>query len=453
MAKPANYPEPIFVVDDEPMITETLSKLLTQSRYTVHVFHDAESAIVRLAEEKPFLVMLDLQLPGMTGMEALELIREKSPETEVVMISGYGTISRAVEAMKRGAVDFLAKPLQLSEVLSRVSRIHETNSLRHEVARLRSRQKEEFFATLYQSEQPTMATVHHTIRQVSQYPNIVALITGESGTGKEVLARMLHYQSRHAEGAFVAVNCAAIPESLIEAELFGYEPGAFTDALTKGRAGKIQKAAGGTFFLDEIGELAGHVQVKLLRFLQDRVVVPLGGHEGTQIDCNILAATHRDPEAMLAQGLLREDLYYRINVIRLHVPSLRERPEDILAHADAFLDHFNRSMERRFKGFDRDAMEKMTSYGWPGNLRELRNVIERACLLAEGLWITSMDLLTRKEEAAAGPGSPLAKAMSLDLAMRIYAKQVLDITKGNKSEAARILNVSRNRLKRILSPE
>ncbi len=441
----------IFIVDDELAIAATLKELLTRADYPVHVFHEAEPALDSLAKEKPFLVLLDLQLPGMNGMDALRLIREKSPESEVVIISGYGTIDRAVEAMKAGAIDFFSKPLQLAEVLSRVGRIHETHQLRHEVNRLRNRQKEEFFAATYQSEHPAMVKVYHTIRQVARFPNLIALITGESGTGKEVLARTLHYHSAYAQGPFVAVNCAAIPETLIEAELFGYEPGSFTGALAEGRDGKLQKAHRGTFFLDEIGELTGQMQVKLLRFLQDRVVYRIGASEGVKIECNILAATNRDPEAMLADGDLREDLYYRINVIRLHLPPLRERPEDIIVHSAAFLQQFNTSMGRQFAGFNRLAEQKLVAYAWPGNLRELRNAIERACLLADGKQISAMDLFTRSLETPADLGAGLAKAMPLELATGIYARQILDQVNGNKSEAARLLGISRNRLKRILS--
>jgi DNA-binding NtrC family response regulator len=443
--------EPIFIVDDELAIAAALERLLSRAGYPVRVFHEAEPAVARVADEKPFLVLLDLQLPGISGMDALKLIREKSPDTDVVIISGYGTIDRAVEAMKLGAADFFAKPLQLPEVLARVGRIHETFKLRHEVNRLRNRQRDEFFAQAVQSSHPVMAKIYRAIERVSRFPNLVALVTGESGTGKEMLSRRLHYAGVYADGPFVAVNCAAIPENLIESELFGYEPGAFTGALAAGRDGKIVQAQHGTLFLDEIGDLSGQLQVKLLRFLQDREITRLGGHKSIKVACNIITATNRDPEARLTTGELREDLYYRINVIRLHVPPLRERPEDILTHAVVFLEHFRTVMGRRLNDFDKYAIEKLTSYSWPGNLRELRNVIERACLLSTGVRISAADLVIHSEETTFELGNDLAKPMGLDLATGIYARHVLDSVDGNKSEAARLLGISRNRLKRLLA--
>ncbi|NLH49568.1 MAG: sigma-54-dependent Fis family transcriptional regulator [Myxococcales bacterium] len=441
----------LFVVDDEILITEVLDRLLADAGYAVHVYHQAEPALAEIKEKNPFLVLLDLQLPGMNGLEALQLIRRRNRGTEVMMISGYGTIEMAVEAMKLGACDFLSKPLQLPEVLSRVGRIHETFLLRNKVDELRSRQKEEFFATLYQSRHPSFAAIDRTVRQITQFPNIVALITGDSGTGKEMLARQIHYQSPHAEGAFVPVNCAAIPENLLESELFGYEPGSFTGALAKGKAGLIERADGGTLFLDEIGDLPAAAQVKLLRFLQDRIVTRIGGSEGRKMDCSIIAATHRDPEKMMKEGTFREDLYYRINVIRLHLPPLRDRPDDILAYADSFLTQYNQHMGRRFQGFDQYARQKLLTYAWPGNLRELRNAIERACLLATGSWITAIDLVTNAQETIGRPEAGLEKPMPLDLATNIYVRRVLESVSGNKSEAAKLLDISRNRLKRLLS--
>jgi DNA-binding NtrC family response regulator len=441
----------VYIVDDELLIVATLERLLTDAGYPVRTFNDAESAIVQMKREAPFLTLLDLQLPGMNGLEALSVIKRQHPRVEVVMVSGYGTIGMAVEAMKLGAADFLSKPLQLPEVLTRVNRIHETNVLRNKVDRLRERRREEFLASLHVSTSPAMVKLYRTARQVAQHMNTVALITGESGVGKEMLAQYIHYNSPASDGAFVPVHCAAIPETLIEAELFGYAPGAFTGASPEGKNGLVDKAAGGTLFLDEIGDLTPPVQVKLLRFLQDRVVTRVGESEGHAIECNIVAATHRDLEAMMRQGLFREDLFYRINVIRLHVPPLRERPEDIQPHAAAFLAAVSAHMGRQFRGFDEYAGRKLRAHAWPGNLRELRNAVERACLLAKGQIITPADLLTSAQEATGDLGEPLAKPMRLDLATNIYVRQVLESAKGNKSEAARVLGISRNRLKRLLT--
>lgn len=441
----------VFVVDDELMITAVLKRLLSDAGYRVEVFSEAEPALAVLEKRDPFLVVLDLQLPGISGMEALQLIKQKRPATEVVMISGYGTIDAAVEAMKLGASDFLSKPLQLPEVLSRVSRIHETHRLRNEINRLHKRRRSEFMESYIGSTHPRMHKVHRTLQQVAKFANVVALITGESGTGKEQLARRLHYQSRFSDGPFTAINCAALPESLIESELFGYEPGSFTGALAEGKIGQLAAAAGGTLFLDEFGDLSAAVQVKLLRFLQERRVTPLGGTESNKIECNILAATNRDPERMVQEGLLRDDLYYRINVIRFHLPPLRERPDDILPYAEAILKQMNRSMGCHFEAFDRHAQHKLLAHHWPGNVRELKNVIERACLLGKGKFITAADLLTKPQETAASLGERLAKPMALETANSIYVREILESFGGNKAKAARILEISRNRLKRLLT--
>jgi DNA-binding NtrC family response regulator len=439
----------VFVVDDEPLIAATLERLLTGASFPVRVFRDAESAFVQVKKSPPFLALLDMQLPGMNGLEALALIKRHAPATEVMMISGYGTIGLAVEAMKLGAVDFLSKPLQLPEVLTRVNRLYETHQLRHKVDQLRGRRKEEFLGSLVYSQ--ALGKIHRTVQRIGPQANLVVLITGESGTGKEMLARTIHHQSVHAEGAFVPVHCAAIPETLLESELFGYEPGAFTGALAEGKPGLFEKAADGTVFLDEIGDLAPTVQVKLLRFLQDRVVTRVGGDQGQAIECNIIAATHRDLEAMLRAGTFREDLYYRLNVIGLHLPPLRETPEDILTYATSFLERFGASMSKVFAGFDAAAQRKLMAHTWPGNLRELHNVIERACLLSAGPRITPSDLLIGTRESVADLGHGLVKLMALDHAMSLYARHVLDSVDGNKSKAARLLGITRNRLKRLLA--
>jgi len=435
------------------MITAVLKRLLTSAGYRVEVFSEAEPALAVLDKRAPFLVILDLQLPGISGMEALQIIKQKQPAMEVVMISGYGTIDAAVEAMKLGAADFLSKPLQLPEVLSRVNRIYETHRLRNEINRLHDRRRAEFMGLHIVSEHPRMHQVYRTLRQVTKFANVVALITGESGTGKEQLAKQLHYQSRFADGPFTAINCAALPEGLVESELFGYEPGSFTGALAEGKVGQLAAAAGGTLFLDEFGDLSAAVQVKLLRFLQERRVTPLGGAESEKIECNILAATNRDPEKMMEEGLLRDDLYYRINVIRFHLPPLRERPDDILFYAGAILKQMNRSMGCRFVEFDKHARRKLLAHNWPGNVRELKNVIERACLLGKGKYITAADLLTKPQESAAGLGERLAKPMPLESANSIYVREILDSFGGNKAKTARILEISRNRLKRLLTQE
>ncbi len=445
---------PIFVVDDEKFITTLFERALTDAGYTVFTYREAEAALAELPSRRPFLVLLDLHLPGMNGLEALGRIRSVSPETEVVMVSGHGTIDVAVEAIKQGAADFLSKPVQLPEVLLRVSRLDENRRLRNEVTSLRRRRRDEFQSLHYHGPSPAMAKLYHTIDQVAKFPNLIALITGASGTGKEMVARHLHYQGPYADGPFVAINCAAIPTELIEAELFGYAPGSFTDARVEGKRGQLEEADHGTLFLDEIGELNAPTQVKLLRFLQDRTFARLGeATETRRVECNIVCATNRDLPAMIVQGTFREDLYYRINVVHLHVPSLAERKEDILFFAESFLQQIRRTLGRRVLDFDETARARLLAHDWPGNLRELRNVIERACLLANKSLLTAGDLLIRGNEIA--QKQPLLDALDdpipLDEAIRLYVKQVIEKTGQNISEAARLLGISRNRLKRIVS--
>jgi len=442
----------IFVVDDEPLVAAVLKTALEKSGYRVRVFGDAEQALLQLPVQNPFLVLLDVHLPGINGLEALGRIQKITPQTEVMMISGYATIDVAVEAMKKGAVDFLTKPLQLPEVISRVERSYETHRLRDEVAALRDRQRQEFLARHHIGSGAAMTTVYHMAGQVAKFPNIIALITGASGTGKEMLARYLHFRCPYAQGPFVVVNCAAISPELIESELFGYEAGAFTDALTEGKKGLIERAELGTLFLDEIGELSTPLQVKLLRFLQDRSFTRVGGTKSQHLDCNIISSTNRRLESMVEQGLFRPDLYYRINVIRLHVPSLKERPEDILFFAKAFLSEIAQGMGRIYQGFDERAQQKLIRQEWPGNLRELHNVIERACLLAEGPLLTASDLVIRSGEMIADLGPALDALLPMEQAMSLYVRRVLEAVGGNKSEAARLLGISRNRLKRTLNP-
>jgi len=445
--------EPIFVVDDERLITQVLEKALTGAGYPVPVFHDAEHALAELDRLSPFLLLLDINLPGISGLEALERVRENNRDIDVLIISGHGTIDMAVEAIKRGATDFLSKPVQLPEVMSRVSRIYETRKLRRQMTDLRKRERERFLATHHQGASPAMAKLYRTIHQVGKYAKIIALLTGASGTGKEMLARYLHYHSQYPEGPFMAINCAAVPMELLESELFGYAPGAFTDARTEGKPGLVEEAADGTLFLDEIGDLSGAMQVKLLRFLQDRSFTRVGETTEQRVECNIIAATNRDLEQMGAFGQFRDDLYYRINVVRLHVPSLAERKEDILGFAAAFLWANCRAPGKHIRGLAESATRQAQRYAWPGNLRELRNVIERACLMSDGPLLSAADLLIHGEQRPINLGPELAataEIMSMERAMAIYAQRVLDQVDGNKSEAARLLGISRNRLKRIL---
>ncbi len=434
----------ILVVDDEEVAREGLSLALERD-YQVVAADRAESALGLLARSPFDLVVTDLRMPGMDGLQLLERLRSEWPDLPVVMVTGFAAVDTAVEAMRRGAFDYISKPYHLDAVRITLARALEARRLEAENRRLR-REAERLGArdqTLVGSS-AAMAKVRALVDRVADTRASV-LVTGGSGTGKELVARALHAGSRRASLPFLGVNCGAIPRDLVASELFGAEKGAFTGA-TERRIGLFEAAAGGTVFLDEIGELDGPIQVALLRVLQQREVVRLGSSTPIPVDFRLVAATHRNLKDGLETGAFRPDLYYRIRVVEIELPDLRERPEDIPELAAHFLVRIAARDGRRAHELSTRALELLAAYPWPGNVRELENVIERAVILANGPRITPAAL---PEEIASGDENPEALP-SLAERERAWIEEVLRRVGGNRTKAARILGLDRSSLWRKL---
>jgi len=379
----------ILVVDDEPAQRQFLRKSLDKV-FDVVAAASGEEAVQLLKKQSFHLVITDQRMPGMDGLELLDWIRENAPEIPVILLTAYGTITTAVDAVKRGAEDYLTKPVESPEELRfTVARVLERKSLSAREQVYREEKEAEFPADIV-AESDQMKTVLELARQVAPEPTTV-LLTGESGTGKEVVARFVHRSSPRSTGPFVAVNCAALTETLLESELFGHEKGAFTGA-TQSRQGRFELADGGTLFLDEIGEMGRNLQSKLLRVLQERSFERVGGTRTLTVDVRVVAATNRDLEAAMEENEFRDDLYYRLNVFPIEIPPLRERPRDILPLARFFLDRVSSRMGKPLKGIAPEAEQLLLSYPWPGNIRELQNIMERAVIVSRGDDITAADL-------------------------------------------------------------
>jgi two-component system nitrogen regulation response regulator NtrX len=369
----------ILIVDDEQSIRESLSGILHDEGFSTLTAGSGEEAINMLNEEKPDLVLLDIWMPGMDGMETLGKIREIHPDQLVVMMSGHGTIETAVKATKLGAYDFIEKPLSLEKLLLCIQNADKIGKLVEENKELKAQIGKEH----------EMIGQSKPIKELKKQIKVAAptsgwiLITGENGTGKELVARAIHHNSKRASKPFIEVNCAAIPEELIESELFGHEKGSFTGATTQ-RRGKFDQAHQGTLFLDEIGDMSLKTQAKVLRILQERKFERVGGNKTIEVDVRVIAATNKDLEAEIAEGNFREDLFYRLNVIPFHVPPLRERKADIPHLAKHFLEYFCSQESRETKVLDDESLEIIKSYTWPGNVRELKNLIERLAIMTPG---------------------------------------------------------------------
>ncbi|RMF46715.1 MAG: sigma-54-dependent Fis family transcriptional regulator [Deltaproteobacteria bacterium] len=377
----------ILVVDDEASIRESLQGILQDEGYNPVFAEDGEQALAFLNRELPDLVLLDIWMPGMDGLEVLERVKTLYPDLTVIMMSGHGTIETAVRATKMGAFDFIEKPLSLEKMLLAIQNGLKVVDLAEENRNLKQQLGKDVEII------GTSAAIQELKRQidVAAPTSGWVLITGENGTGKELVARSIHAKSKRAKGPFVEVNCAAIPEELIESELFGHEKGAFTGA-TSARRGKFDQANGGTLFLDEIGDMSLKTQAKILRILQERKFERVGGNRTIEVDVRVVAATNKNLEAEIEAGNFREDLYYRLNVLPFHVPPLRERREDIPMLADHFLRYFCSQESRDSKSLDRDALEALMNYNWPGNVRELKNIIERLVIMVADPVITRTHL-------------------------------------------------------------
>jgi two-component system response regulator AtoC len=370
----------VLIVEDEKLIRWSIKSRLEEKGYIVSEVDSGKKAFDLLEEEDFDLMLLDFRLPDTTGLEILRRVRQEAPETSVVMMTAYGTVESAVEAMKLGAFDYLTKPVNLDELTVIVNKALETTSLRREVRRLRREQREIHGAMRLIGSSPAMLEVMELVEKVCASQATTVLLEGDSGTGKNVVAKSIHYGSPRAERPFVNITCSALTETLLESELFGHERGAFTDAKLQ-KKGLLEVADGGTVFLDEIGEMGTAMQVKLLRFLEEKTFKRVGGTRDIQVDVRIIAATNRNLEEAVREGAFREDLFYRLRVIPIRLPSLRERREDIRLLVQHFLDHFNQEFRKNTKEVSPEAMKRLTGYAWPGNVRELRNVIERIMIL------------------------------------------------------------------------
>jgi DNA-binding NtrC family response regulator len=442
----------VLIVDDEEGVREGLRSLLQREGLLVETAGSAEDGVRRVENRSFDLVFLDLNLPGADGLSILGRLRRGAPPADVVVLTGYGTVANTVESMRKGAADVIEKPFSTDRILAVVRRVLETRQLKNELCWLQDRVRE-LTATELVGLSPAIREVQTRIDQVAHAPDTTVLISGQSGTGKELVARCIHERSSRRHGPFVALNCAALTESLLEAELFGYEPGAFTGAQKDGKAGLFAVAAGGTLFLDEIGEMEPTLQAKLLRVLQERSFRRVGGVQDTPADVRIIASTNRDLRQMVQSGGFREDLFYRLNVMTVHVPPLRERAADIPLLSHFFLDQIGRQMGKALSGLTEEAMETLCEYTWPGNVRELRNAIEHACIVCPSGMIDEIHL--PKFTGGTPDGSDQIERSTVvldgqDRSIRALESQlvarVLEDTQWNISKAASILGINRTTL-------
>ncbi len=384
-------PKPhVLVVDDEPIIRDSLAEVLTQEGYAVTALGSAEEALARARQCRFDVALCDVQLPGLDGLELLDRLLRMSPETLVLLITAYGTVDSAVAAFRRGAHDYLMKPILLDEVLAKVRRLLEYRALSLDNQWLRRELSRSDAADFVVGRSPAMRRVMDVVRKVAPTPSTV-LIVGESGTGKELLARAIHRMAANADGLFLAVNCAAIPNDLLENQLFGHRKGAFTGA-DRDQAGVFVHAGAGTVFLDEVGELSAATQAKLLRAIEQKEVLPVGANEPVDVRARILAATNKDLEREVKAGRFRDDLYYRLNVVTIALPPLRERREDIPELVEQLVARHARNLGKRLGGITHEAMQLLLACPWRGNIRELDNALQRAAILGEGPLITPDDL-------------------------------------------------------------
>jgi DNA-binding NtrC family response regulator len=456
-----NPREKILIVEDEKLIRMTLRERLKQEGYEVLEAGGGSEAFERLENEDADLMLLDYRLPDTDGIEVLRRTREAHPDTSVILMTAYSTVDSAVEALKLGAYDYLKKPVNHNDLIASIAKALETTRLRREVRRLRNEQRERNGMATIIGRSQSMREVFVMIRKIAESAATTVLIQGESGTGKDLVAKAIHYNSDRADKPFMNITCSALPETLLESELFGHERGAFTDAKQQ-KKGLLELADGGTVFLDEIGDMGLTLQVKLLRFLEEKTFKRVGGARDVQVDVRVVAATNRELEQAVREGAFREDLYYRLKVVPIHLPSLKDRRDDIPELVNFFIDQFNKEFHKSTRGATLGAMDCLLRYHWPGNVRELRNVIERAMILEnkERLDVTDLpeELCQAKAEpagaAAARPGPNGAhlgaipeSGVSLQEVERDLVHQALERTAGNQSRAARLLRISRDALR------
>ncbi|PLX81317.1 MAG: DNA-binding response regulator [Desulfuromonas sp.] len=436
----------ILVVDDEQLIRWSLEQNLKKQGYEVVTAASGEDALRMVKEEEPNLMLLDIQLPGMNGMEVLEKVKEINEEIIVIMVTALGILETAVKAMRLGAFDYINKPFNLEELAIIIKKALETGELKREVAHLRSEQTGRYGIDQIIGSSKHMEYVKTMIEKIAQSDASTVLVQGESGTGKELVAKAIHYESARADRPFMAINCAAVPETLLESELMGHEKGSFTDAKAT-KKGLFELADGGTIFLDEIGDMEHGMQAKLLRVLEERRFRRIGGTRDITVDVRIVSATNKDLLQAIEDKVFRNDLYYRIQVIPISLPPLRDRKEDIIPLVDHFVAYFNREFGKTVKGVSKMAEKFLLEYPWPGNTRELKNVIERAIILEneETLLLEHLpqELVSKAGSAGSGPFSFRIPPEGVDIedVERELIRQALEVTEGNQSKAAKKLNL------------
>lgn len=445
----------ILVVDDEEGLREALAEKLRHSGHEVETAESAEEALSGLSRFEPDLIVTDLMMPGLSGLELLEKVQETVPSVDVVVMTGHEDMSSAVDAMKAGAFDYLVKPVKLARVDDLVNRCLKEQALNREAREEADSSPARGAAGRVVGRDPRMIEIYKMIGVLARNRATV-LIRGETGTGKEMVARAIHDNSAHADEPFVAVNCTALSETLLESELFGHVKGSFTGAVSA-RRGYFEMAGSGTIFLDEIGDTSGEFQTKLLRVLQERTFYPVGGETPKRTEARIIAATHQPMETLVEEGSFREDLYFRLRVVEIEVPALRERRDDIPLLADALLERIREATGSPVRHIGPVAMARLRSHDWPGNVRELENALTRAAILARGPAIGEEHLVlgidTDPGRFGAAPRTGPEDDpddFSLDTAIRKHVQIVLHRTEGNKSEAARVLGISRSRLQRYV---
>jgi two-component system, NtrC family, response regulator AtoC len=457
--------EKVLIVDDEEMMRWTLTEALRGWGYTSVDAGSVAGGVAAFDAERPAAVLLDINLPDGTGLDMLLEIKRNQPDAVVIIMTGNVTVADTIAALRGGAYDFISKPINLEELQVTIRNGIEAQSLRKQVRSIRRERAREFSLDQIIGQSPGMVEMFNLARKVAESEVSSVLLQGESGTGKDLVAKAIHYASRRADAPFVAINCAALPATLIESELFGYEKGAFTDAKAR-KEGLFEQAEGGTLFLDEIGELELSLQAKLLRVLEEGAFRRLGGLKDISLDARVIAASNRDLKAESETGRFRLDLYYRLSVIQIDIPAIRERGDDVILLAEHYIAHFNHRLRKRVSGLSPDVAGIFRGYSWPGNVRELRNVIERVMILEDGDVITPAYLprgLTPNDKTASAFGNPAGrkigdelqpvgfalppKGVVLDEVEMSLVRQALERSGGNQTRAAELLGISRDQFR------